>query len=345
MKLWLALDDENRITASTDAAEYSDGMTLYDVPDDFDQSKQYEYRIVGGELVHDPKAPQSPDVSVELSRQITLAMPMIMPMMASTLSDDQVTSIPALMPEWSPDDVIYHTGDVARYHGVLYRALQDSTSTGIYPPDTSVSLWKAIGEPNEDGIFPWIQPLGATDAYRIGDKVTHNGKTWVSTVDANVWEPGIYGWEPDGEVVEPDDPDAIPEWVQPQPGITESYSAGDVVMHNGRKWMSAIDNNVWEPGVYGWTELAIDPEPEPTPEPEPDPKPEPEPDPKPEPEPEPTYPEWKQPTGAHDAYKTGDKVSYGGKVWVSNINNNVWEPGVYGWTEVQLNSDGLNGGR
>ena len=223
MKLWLALDDENRITASTDAVEYSDGMTLYDVPDDFDQSRQYEYRIVGGELVHDPKAPQSPDVSAELSRQITLAMPMIMPMMASRLSDDQVSSIPALMPEWSGAGVSYSIGDVVQYHGVLYRALQDSTSTDIYPPDTSVSLWKAIGEP--------------------------------SSIDANVWEPGVYGWEPDGEVVEPDDPDAIPEWVQPQPGITESYSAGDVVMHNGRKWMSAIDNNVWEPGVYGWTEI------------------------------------------------------------------------------------------
>lgn len=27
-----------------------------------------------------------------------------------------------------------------------------------------------------------------------GDKVAHNGKTWVSDVDNNVWEPGVYGW-------------------------------------------------------------------------------------------------------------------------------------------------------
>lgn len=46
-------------------------------------------------------------------------------------------------------------------------------------------------------------------------------------------------------------------------------------------------------------------------------------------------PEWKQPTGAQDAYMKGDKVRHNGKVWQSNTDNNVWEPGVYGWDEVE----------
>ena len=46
------------------------------------------------------------------------------------------------------------------------------------------------------------------------------------------------------------------------------------------------------------------------------------------------YPAWSQPVGAHDAYNTGDKVSHNGKHWTSDVDNNVWEPGVYGWTEV-----------
>ena len=253
---YIQLNADNRIVAIVHDALYTDSTYQeFDLPDDFDVEHMTDDRVVGGELVLDPVAPAQPDPGIEINRQIAVAIPMIMPMMASTLSDDQVASVPALMPEWSPDGVAYHTGDVVRYHGVLYRALQESTSIGIYPPDTSVSLWKAIGEPDDDGIFPWIQPLGSTDVYRIGDKVTHNGKTWVSTIDANVCEPGVYGWDPDGEVVKPDDPDEAPEWVQPQPGITDAYSAGDVVMHNGRKWMSSIDNNVWEPGVYGWTEI------------------------------------------------------------------------------------------
>lgn len=46
------------------------------------------------------------------------------------------------------------------------------------------------------------------------------------------------------------------------------------------------------------------------------------------------WPEWVQPTGAQDAYSAGAKVRYNGKRWVSDINGNVWAPGVYGWTEV-----------
>ena len=46
------------------------------------------------------------------------------------------------------------------------------------------------------------------------------------------------------------------------------------------------------------------------------------------------WPEWIQPTGAQDAYNTGDKVSHNGKHWTSDVDGNVWEPGVYGWTEA-----------
>ena len=48
-------------------------------------------------------------------------------------------------------------------------------------------------------------------------------------------------------------------------------------------------------------------------------------------------PVWKQPTGAQDAYQTGDKVHYpaaGDPVYVSTCDNNVWAPGVYGWELV-----------
>ena len=45
------------------------------------------------------------------------------------------------------------------------------------------------------------------------------------------------------------------------------------------------------------------------------------------------WPAWSQPVGAHDAYNAEDKVSHGGKHWTSDLDGNVWEPGVYGWTE------------
>lgn len=49
------------------------------------------------------------------------------------------------------------------------------------------------------------------------------------------------------------DTDTIPEWEQP--GSTNPYAKGDKVMHNGKTWQSTTDNNVWEPGVYGWEEV------------------------------------------------------------------------------------------
>ena len=53
-----------------------------------------------------------------------------------------------------------------------------------------------------------------------------------------------------------------------------------------------------------------------------------------EPQPDDEYPEWIQPTGAHDAYAQGAKVSHNGKKWTSDIPANVYEPGVYGWMDV-----------
>lgn len=43
------------------------------------------------------------------------------------------------------------------------------------------------------------------------------------------------------------------------------------------------------------------------------------------------FPEWHQPTGAHDAYNTGDKVSYNGQHYICTVDGNVYAPDVYGW--------------
>ena len=55
-------------------------------------------------------------------------------------------------------------------------------------------MWTRIGSPDEP-YHEWRQPIGAHDAYALGDIVIHNGKYYVSIVDNNIWEPGVYGWE------------------------------------------------------------------------------------------------------------------------------------------------------
>lgn len=76
----------------------------------------------------------------------------------------------------------------------LYAVLQAHTSQEEWKPNETPSLYKAIGF-TDTGVSIWTQPLGATDAYMKGDAVEHKGETWVSVIDGNVWEPGVYGWE------------------------------------------------------------------------------------------------------------------------------------------------------
>ena len=98
-----------------------------------------------------------------------------------------------LFAEWQIG-IDYKQGNIRHYGDKLYKCLQAHTSQEGWEPDTAVSLWKVIGDPTVE--YPeWSQPVGAGDAYMTGDKVSHAGKHWLSTVDNNVWEPGVYGWD------------------------------------------------------------------------------------------------------------------------------------------------------
>ncbi len=43
------------------------------------------------------------------------------------------------------------------------------------------------------------------------------------------------------------------------------------------------------------------------------------------------YPEWSQPVGSEDAYRTGDIVSYNGTLYINTADRNIYPPDVYGW--------------
>ena len=97
----------------------------------------------------------------------------------------------------------------------------------------------------------------------------------------------------------------FPPW-----SVGKSYATGDRVQHEGTLYKCVQGHTSqadWTPPATPalWTAVSID-----------------------------EYPAWVQPTGAHDAYSKGDKVTHNGKRWTSDVDNNTWEPGVYGWTEV-----------
>lgn len=103
---------------------------------------------------------------------------------------------------------------------------------------------------------PLIYPAWSGDNanYAAGDRVMCGGtlykclqshtsqSTWTPTDAPSLWT----------RVLIPT-PGEIPEWEQPS--STNPYAKGDKVKHNGKIWISDTDGNVWEPGVYGWTEV------------------------------------------------------------------------------------------
>lgn len=107
-------------------------------------------------------------------------------------TDEQALAVPVLYPAWR-SGVDYVAGARLLYNGTLYKVLQAHTSQETWTPDAATSLFANVLIPDPDVIPEWVQP-DSTNPYMAGDKVMHNGKTWVSDIDNNVWEPGVYGW-------------------------------------------------------------------------------------------------------------------------------------------------------
>jgi len=87
---------------------------------------------------------------------------------------------------WTENPIM--TGDQRTFDGKLWESLVDFN---VWQPPVN---WREIA--TEPGTYPaWVQPSGSTDAYPLGARVRHAGQNWESTAEANVWEPGVFGWD------------------------------------------------------------------------------------------------------------------------------------------------------
>ena len=113
----------------------------------------------------------------------------------STFTDENALKVLDLYPVWVVGIAVAKDSRY-QYNGKLYKCVQAHTTQADWQPDVTPALWVKV---SLDEWPEWVQPTGAHDAYAKGDKVTHSSKKWTSDVDANTWEPGVYGWT---EVVE-----------------------------------------------------------------------------------------------------------------------------------------------
>lgn len=129
-----------------------------------------------------------------MTRSMALAYRAAIELAAQALDDEKAVEAQCLYPVFAAGTA-YDVGSRVVYDGKLYKCLQAHTSQADWLPTAAPSLFSEVlpGQVGTD-IGEWEQPDSA-NPYQKGDKVTHNGKTWESTADNNVWEPGVYGWE------------------------------------------------------------------------------------------------------------------------------------------------------
>lgn len=108
------------------------------------------------------------------------------------IDDHTIAEYPSMFPVWD-ENFTGKAGTIVQDEGNLYRSIHDVGAGQNTKPSQTPAMWTRIGDPTEE--WPeWIQPIGAHDAYSKDAKVSHNEKHWISDVDSNVWEPGVYGW-------------------------------------------------------------------------------------------------------------------------------------------------------
>ena len=111
--------------------------------------------------------------------------------MSINLTDEEALEGIELFPVWN-ESKSYSVGDRVRYEDTLYKCLMAHDAQETWNPKDAVSLWARVDDPSIE--YPeWVQPE-STNPYMKGDKVSYQGKHWESTIDNNVWAPGVYGW-------------------------------------------------------------------------------------------------------------------------------------------------------
>ena len=110
-----------------------------------------------------------------------------------SLPDEDALQAVELFPQWVTGHA-YAVGERLQYKNVLYRVVQAHTSQADWTPDITPALFVVV---SLDEWPEFVQPTGAHDAYKKGDKVTFEGKHYISLIDANVYSPTAYpaGWQ------------------------------------------------------------------------------------------------------------------------------------------------------
>lgn len=191
-----ALFTDTSRTARMIVQERGQPIATYEGYTAFYRTEIYTGKIYGVVMYKPEKTPEVQTAMVQAA--VTVAQ-----IQAQSLTDEQAITVKNIYPVWDGNGVSYQKDYYLTYDGKLYKVLQAHTSQADWVPDAAPSLFAEV-LPGQGGTGPgeWVQP-GSTNPYMAGDQVTHNGATWESLIDNNVWEPGAQGsealWQKVGE--------------------------------------------------------------------------------------------------------------------------------------------------
>ena len=136
-----------------------------------------------------------PEKTAEVQPAMVQAAVAVAQIQAQSLTADQAITVKDIYPVWDGSGVSYQKDYYLTHNGKLYKVLQAHASQADWSPDAAPSLFAEV-LPGQGGtsVGEWVQP-DSTNPYMAGDQVTHNGETWESLIDNNVWEPGAQGSE------------------------------------------------------------------------------------------------------------------------------------------------------
>lgn len=202
MAHFVQVDDEGRILVTTDNEQFSGpDMFEFTFPGGFDFSKQNDYRISDGELLHDPLTDgDDDDASQEralMDSQMQSAVSLLIK--SAGLPRMQAVSVSSFYDKWSGKGIKYAKGDWLRHQGDLYYVETSHTSQYDWPPDVAASLFTRF-KLAPDGVRIWEAPTRAENAFDDGERCHYpgadgpiysskfNGNTTVPGSDDRYWE-------------------------------------------------------------------------------------------------------------------------------------------------------------
>ena len=122
-------------------------------------------------------------------------------MFVRSLGDEDAMEVATMFPQYEVGkdykvDDIFSYGENKVGDPQLYRVVQNHTSQADWTPNTTASLYVAIGL-TEEGYPVFSKPTGAHDAYNMGDIVDYNGTLVESLINGNTYSPDEYpaGWK------------------------------------------------------------------------------------------------------------------------------------------------------